>query len=56
MTIKTLQKIENLSEEIRELLGNGFYPEDYHRFCSDIEAKLDELEELVNKEYRNSNK
>ena len=45
--LKKAQKIEDLTGEIRELIDEGFYPEEYLRYCRSIENKLSEMEELT---------
>lgn len=40
-------QIEELTEQVREELSAGFYPEEYHHFCRRVEEKLDKIDELA---------
>lgn len=49
--IKKAQKIEELTGEIREIIDEGFFLEDYHKFSRNIENKLSEVEVLTQEIY-----
>lgn len=44
---KITTQIDELSEEIRDIMAEGFYPEEYHKFSRRIEDKLSEIETLT---------
>lgn len=50
--VNKAQRIEDLTGEIREIMDEGFYPENYHKFSRKIENRLSEIEELSNDLYR----
>ena len=39
--------VEDKLQEIRDLLNEGFYPEEYIQFTSKIEDLLEQIEEAV---------
>ena len=49
--LKKAQKIEDLTGEIRELIDEGFDPEEYLGYSRNIENKLSEIEELTSDLY-----
>lgn len=50
--LRKANKIDELSGEIRELIDQGFYPAEYHKFSRKVENKLSEIETLSSEIYR----